>query len=148
MASSKPASRSQGKRSSSNGSSAKATAGASRSTNGSSAARKSGGGAGRQGQSRGTTKSRTRSNAPRSSTKPSNGGVVDTVRSTVRKAGGPALAIGAGSLFLSHVNDAGFWLVKELFGLRVGQTFMTWSVMETAISVVGFAFVLLLSAFV
>ncbi|TDP96514.1 gluconate:H+ symporter [Labedaea rhizosphaerae] len=58
-----------------------------------------------------------------------------------------ALAIGAGSLFLSHVNDAGFWLVKELFGLRVGQTFMTWSVMETAISVVGFAFVLLLSAF-
>jgi gluconate:H+ symporter, GntP family len=59
-----------------------------------------------------------------------------------------ALAIGAGSLFLSHVNDAGFWLVKELFGLTVGQTFKTWSVMETLVSVVGFGFVMLLSAFV
>jgi gluconate:H+ symporter, GntP family len=58
-----------------------------------------------------------------------------------------ALAIGAGSLFLSHVNDAGFWLVKELFGLSVGQTFKTWSVMETLVSVVGFGFVMLLSAF-
>lgn len=57
-----------------------------------------------------------------------------------------ALAIGAGSLFLSHVNDAGFWLVKEMFGLTVGQTFKTWSVMETLISVVGFGFVMLLSA--
>ncbi len=56
-----------------------------------------------------------------------------------------ALAIGAGSLFLSHVNDAGFWLVKELFGLTVGQTFKTWSVMETLISVVGFGFIMLLS---
>jgi gluconate:H+ symporter, GntP family len=59
-----------------------------------------------------------------------------------------ALAIGAGSLFLSHVNDAGFWLVKELFGMTVGQTFKTWSVMETLVSVVGFAFVMLLSAFI
>jgi GntP family gluconate:H+ symporter len=55
------------------------------------------------------------------------------------------LAVGAGSLFLSHVNDAGFWLVKELFGLTVGQTFKTWSVMETLISVVGFALVMILS---
>ncbi|MFC4395651.1 gluconate:H+ symporter [Arthrobacter sedimenti] len=55
------------------------------------------------------------------------------------------LAVGAGSLFLSHVNDAGFWLVKELFGLSVGQTFKTWSVMETLISVVGFALVMILS---
>lgn len=59
-----------------------------------------------------------------------------------------ALAIGAGSLFLSHVNDAGFWLVKESFGLTVGQTFKSWSVMETAVSVVGFAFIALLSTFV
>lgn len=59
-----------------------------------------------------------------------------------------ALAIGAGSLFLSHVNDAGFWLVKELFGLSVGQTFKTWSVMETLISLVGFGFVMLVSVFV
>ncbi|MFE7814733.1 GntP family permease, partial [Streptomyces sp. NPDC057433] len=40
------------------------------------------------------------------------------------------LAIGAGSVFFSHVNDAGFWLVKEYFGLSVGQTVKTWSVME------------------
>jgi GntP family gluconate:H+ symporter len=59
-----------------------------------------------------------------------------------------ALAIGAGSLFLSHVNDAGFWLVKELFGLSVGQTFKTWSLMETAVSVVGFGFVMLLAALI
>ncbi|CAM5312365.1 MULTISPECIES: GntT/GntP/DsdX family permease [Streptomyces] len=55
------------------------------------------------------------------------------------------LAIGAGSLFFSHVNDAGFWLVKEYFGLNVGQTVKTWSVMETIISVVSLVFVLLLS---
>ncbi|MGW3567726.1 GntT/GntP/DsdX family permease [Streptomyces sp. NPDC000941] len=55
------------------------------------------------------------------------------------------LAIGAGSLFFSHVNDAGFWLVKEYFGMSVGQTLRTWSVMETIISVVSLGFVLLLS---
>jgi GntP family gluconate:H+ symporter len=55
------------------------------------------------------------------------------------------LAIGAGSLFFSHVNDAGFWLVKEYFGLTVGQTIKTWSVMETIISVMGLGMVLLLS---
>jgi GntP family gluconate:H+ symporter len=56
-----------------------------------------------------------------------------------------ALAIGAGSLFFSHVNDAGFWLVKEYFGMTVGQTIKTWSLMETLLSVVGLAFVLLCS---
>ncbi|MFE9663596.1 gluconate:H+ symporter [Streptomyces sp. NPDC005955] len=55
------------------------------------------------------------------------------------------LAIGAGSLFFSHVNDAGFWLVKEYFGMNVGQTIKTWSVMETIISVVAGAIVMLLS---
>jgi len=55
-----------------------------------------------------------------------------------------ALAIGSGSLFLSHVNDAGFWLVKELFRLTVAQTLKTWSVMETLVSVVGFGFVAVL----
>ncbi|MFG1604625.1 GntP family permease [Actinoplanes sp. NPDC049265] len=59
-----------------------------------------------------------------------------------------ALAIGAGSLFFSHVNDAGFWLVKEYFGMTVGQTIKTWSVMETIISVVGFACVMIISLFV
>jgi GntP family gluconate:H+ symporter len=43
------------------------------------------------------------------------------------------------------VNDAGFWLVKEYFGLDVGQTIKTWSVMETIISVVAGGLVLLLS---
>ncbi len=50
------------------------------------------------------------------------------------------LAIGAGSLILSHVNDAGFWLVKEYFGMTVGQTLKTWTVMETLIAVLGLAF--------
>ncbi len=57
------------------------------------------------------------------------------------------LAVGAGSLIFSHVNDAGFWLVKEYFGLTVGQTLKTWSVMETIISIVGLVAVLLLSVF-
>lgn len=52
------------------------------------------------------------------------------------------LAIGAGSVFLSHVNDAGFWMVKEYFGMTVGQTFKTWSLMETVISVTGLACVM------
>ena len=55
-----------------------------------------------------------------------------------------ALAVGCGSLFLSHVNDAGFWLVNQSFKLTVGQTFKTWSVMETLISVVAFVLISLL----
>ena len=55
------------------------------------------------------------------------------------------LAIGSGSLFFSHVNDAGFWLVKEYFGLTVLQTIKTWSLMETIVSVVGLVSVLLLN---
>jgi GntP family gluconate:H+ symporter len=55
------------------------------------------------------------------------------------------LAIGSGSLFFSHVNDAGFWLVKEFFGMTVGETIKTWSVMETIISVVGIVLVLVTS---
>ncbi|WP_020106722.1 gluconate:H+ symporter [Nocardia sp. 348MFTsu5.1] len=54
------------------------------------------------------------------------------------------LAIGAGSVFFSHVNDAGFWLVKEYFGMSVGETIKTWSIMETILSVVGLIVVLLL----
>jgi GntP family gluconate:H+ symporter len=55
------------------------------------------------------------------------------------------LAIGSGSLFFSHVNDAGFWLVKEYYGMSVGETIKTWSVMETIISVVSIVFILLLN---
>ncbi|WP_411543895.1 GntP family permease [Kitasatospora sp. DSM 101779] len=58
------------------------------------------------------------------------------------------LAIGAGSLFFSHVNDAGFWLVKEYFGMSVGQTVKSWSAMETVISVVAIALILPLSLIV
>jgi GntP family gluconate:H+ symporter len=54
------------------------------------------------------------------------------------------LSIGAGSVFLSHVNDAGFWLVKEYFGMTVGQTFKTWSLMECVLSVVALVVILLL----
>jgi GntP family gluconate:H+ symporter len=57
-----------------------------------------------------------------------------------------ALAVGAGSVFLSHVNDAGFWLVNQAFRLSVGQTFKTWSVMETVLSVVAFLVIDLLWA--
>ncbi|MET4429782.1 gluconate:H+ symporter [Mycolicibacterium sp. 624] len=54
------------------------------------------------------------------------------------------LAVGAGSLFFSHVNDAGFWLVNQYFRLTVGQTIKTWSIMETILSVSGLVVVLLL----
>lgn len=53
-----------------------------------------------------------------------------------------ALTIGSGSLFFSHVNDAGFWLVKEYFGMSVGETLKTWSTMETLLSVFGLIFAL------
>ncbi len=59
-----------------------------------------------------------------------------------------ALAIGAGSLALSHVNDAGFWMFKEYFDISVKQTIQIWTVLETIISVVGLLMVLLLSLFV
>jgi GntP family gluconate:H+ symporter len=58
------------------------------------------------------------------------------------------LATGAGSLIFSHVNDGGFWLIKEYFGMTVGQTFKTWSLCETIISVLGLAFTFALAAFV
>jgi GntP family gluconate:H+ symporter len=55
------------------------------------------------------------------------------------------LAIGAGSVFFSHVNDPGFWLVKSYVGTDTPATFRTWSVLETIISVVGLALVFVLS---
>ncbi|WP_309615445.1 gluconate:H+ symporter [Salinibacterium sp.] len=58
------------------------------------------------------------------------------------------LAIGSGSLFLSHVNDAGFWLVKEYLGTTVGQNLKTWTVMECLISVSGLVGVLILDVFI
>lgn len=58
------------------------------------------------------------------------------------------LATGAGSLTFSQVNDTGFWLFKEYFNLTIGQTFRTWTVMETIVSVVGLAGCLLLDMFI
>ncbi|MDR0199308.1 MAG: gluconate:H+ symporter [Streptococcaceae bacterium] len=58
------------------------------------------------------------------------------------------LAIGAGSLAASHVNDAGFWMFKEFFDLDVKQTLKTWTVLETLISVVGLLMCLLLGAMI
>jgi GntP family gluconate:H+ symporter len=55
------------------------------------------------------------------------------------------LAIGAGSLFFSHVNDPGFWLVKSYLGIDTPATFRTWSVMETVVSVLGLALILVAS---
>jgi GntP family gluconate:H+ symporter len=52
------------------------------------------------------------------------------------------LAIGAGSVFFSHVNDPGFWLVRSYLGTSTPDTFRTWSVLETLISVVGLVLVL------
>ncbi len=56
------------------------------------------------------------------------------------------LATGAGSLMLSHVNDSGFWLIKEFFNMSVAQTLRTWTVAETIVGVAGLVFTLLLSA--
>lgn len=58
------------------------------------------------------------------------------------------LSTGAGSLILSHVNDGGFWLVKEYFNMTVTQTFKTWSVCETIISVVALLLTLVLATVV
>jgi GntP family gluconate:H+ symporter len=54
------------------------------------------------------------------------------------------LAMGAGSLILSHVNDSGFWFVKEYLGMTVAQTLKTWTLVETGIAVI--AIVLILAA--
>jgi len=58
------------------------------------------------------------------------------------------LSIGAGSMMFSHVNDTGFWLFREYFQLSLKDTLKTWSVMDTLVSVVGLAGVLVLSWFV
>jgi Gnt-I system high-affinity gluconate transporter len=58
------------------------------------------------------------------------------------------IAIGAGSLMLSHVNDGGFWLFKEYFNLTVKETLSTWTVMETTVGVMGIIGVLILNLFV
>lgn len=58
------------------------------------------------------------------------------------------LAIGSGSLMLSHVNDSGFWLFKEYFNLSVSDTLRTWTLMETTVGVMGLLGVLVLNALI
>jgi GntP family gluconate:H+ symporter len=59
-----------------------------------------------------------------------------------------AIATGAGSLIFSHVNDGGFWLVKQYFNMTVAQTIETWSVCETIVSVTALLFTLALACVV
>ncbi|MBC6113121.1 gluconate:H+ symporter [Pedobacter fastidiosus] len=58
------------------------------------------------------------------------------------------LSVGAGSLMFSHVNDTGFWMFKEYFNLTLKQTFSTWTVMESIVSVLGLVGVLVLNRFI
>ena len=58
------------------------------------------------------------------------------------------LAVGTGSVFGSHINDSGFWMFKEFFKLSLKQTFLSWTVMETIISVIGLIGVLILNAII
>lgn len=58
------------------------------------------------------------------------------------------LAVGTGSVFGSHINDTGFWMFKEFFRLNLKQTFLSWTIMETTISVLGLFAVLLLDLFI
>jgi Gnt-I system high-affinity gluconate transporter len=58
------------------------------------------------------------------------------------------LAIGSGSLMLSHVNDSGFWLFKEYFNLSIKDTLKSWTLMETTVGVMGLLGVLALDLFI
>ena len=59
-----------------------------------------------------------------------------------------AISIGAGSLMCSHVNDTGFWMFKEYFGLSLKDTFRTWTLMETIVGIVGLVSVLIMDIFI
>jgi Gnt-I system high-affinity gluconate transporter len=58
------------------------------------------------------------------------------------------IAIGAGSLMCSHVNDTGFWMFKEWFGLSLKDTFLSWTLMETLVGIMGLIGVLLLDCWI
>ena len=58
------------------------------------------------------------------------------------------LAVGAGSIFFSHVNDSGFWMYKEYFNLSVKDTIKSWSLMETIVSVTGIIGILIINMFI
>jgi Gnt-I system high-affinity gluconate transporter len=58
------------------------------------------------------------------------------------------LAVGSGSVFMSHVNDTAFWMFKEFFNLSLKQTFFSWTLMETSISLIGLIGVLILNSII
>jgi Gnt-I system high-affinity gluconate transporter len=58
------------------------------------------------------------------------------------------LAVGAGSLMFSHVNDSGFWLFKEYFNLSLKDTFRSWALMETIVGTVGLIGILILKTII
>ena len=74
--------------------------------------------------------------------------VLPLLESTVVSPELMVLAIGSGSLMLSHVNDSGFWLFKEYFNLSVKETLFTWTIMETSIGITGLFGVLILNQFI
>jgi Gnt-I system high-affinity gluconate transporter len=74
--------------------------------------------------------------------------VLPLIQSTGANAELMVLAIGSGSLMLSHVNDGGFWLFKEYFNLSVKDTLRTWTLMETAVGITGLLGVLLMNSII
>ena len=58
------------------------------------------------------------------------------------------VAISSGSIIASHVNDGGFWIISKYFNMSVKDTLKTWTVLETVLSIVGFAMAALLYTFV
>lgn len=74
--------------------------------------------------------------------------VAPLVMSTGTDANLMVLAVGSGSLMFSHVNDSGFWMFKEYFNLSMRDTFKSWSLMETIVSVMGLIGVLLIDQFI
>ena len=58
------------------------------------------------------------------------------------------LAVGAGSIFCDHVNDAGFWMIKEYFGLSLKETLLSWTTLTIVISLAGLGAVYTLSLFI
>jgi len=74
--------------------------------------------------------------------------ILPLIESTGTNANLMVLAVGAGSLAFSHVNDSGFWMFKEYFNLSVKNTVLTWSVMESLVAIVGLIGVLILNLLV
>ena len=58
------------------------------------------------------------------------------------------LSVGAGSVFCDHVNDAGFWMIKEYFGLSLKETLLSWSTLTSVLAIAGLGAVYAISLFV